>query len=313
MREATVSVVMCVHNGLSELRASVDSVLSQSGVELEFIVVDDGSTDGSGDVLLEYARKDNRLRLLSREHRGLTDALITGCGEAVGEYIARQDVGDISLPGRLEKQLAELSADSKLSLVSCGTRFFGPDGEFLYEVQESSAEADAALRTTNPARLHGPSCHGCTMFRKEHYVRAGGYRSQFKVAQDLDLWTRLAELGRHEVIQDVLYETSFGLGTISSEKRTQQMAAKKVVAECMRARASDGNDAEQLEAVRRLFEDSVTASRRKTDADFYYFLASCLRGQDPGRARHYLIEALKKNPLHLKAIVRAVQIQLGTY
>jgi glycosyltransferase involved in cell wall biosynthesis len=304
---------MCVHNGHCELRESVESVLNQSGVELELVAVDDGSTDGSLRVLEEYAARDNRLRVLSREHRGLTEALISGCAEADGEYIARQDAGDISLPGRFIKQLARLSADSNLSLVSCGTRFFGPDGEFLYEVQESSREADRALRTSEPTQLHGPSCHGSTMFRKEHYLRAGGYRPQFKVAQDLDLWTRLADLGEHEVIQEVLYETSFGPGTISTDKRAQQVAAKKIIADCIRARASLGDDGKQLEQAARLFEDSVLPSRRKTDADFYYFLAGCLRRQDPERSKHYLMAALKKNPLHLKALLRAVQTQFGTY
>lgn len=304
---------MCVHNGLSELHESMESVLNQTDVRLELVVVDDGSTDGSLDVLHDYAARDPRVRVVSREHRGLSEALVTGCAEARGEFIARQDVGDVSLPGRFIKQLARLSTDSMLALVSCGTRFFGPDGEFLYEVLESSGEADRALRTTEPALLHGPSSHGSAMFRREHYLRAGGYRPQFEVAQDLDLWTRLVEHGRHEVVQEVLYETSFGPGAISTGKRAQQVAAKKIIADCIRARASVGHDGQQVAEASRLFEVSRNPGRRKTDADFYYFLARCLRGRDPARSRHYLKAALKENPFHWKALLRAAQTRFGAY
>ena len=86
------------------LAAMLDSILSQEGVELEFIVVNDGSRDKSGEVLNEYAQGDSRLRIIHQENTGLTRALIRRCDAARGEFIARQDVGDISLPGRLKSE-----------------------------------------------------------------------------------------------------------------------------------------------------------------------------------------------------------------
>ncbi|MGH9760030.1 MAG: glycosyltransferase family 2 protein [Blastocatellia bacterium] len=91
-----ISVVMSVYNGEDHLAESVDSILDQKGVSLEFIVVDDGSTDKSGEILADYSRRDSSVRVLSRENQGLTRALIAGCAAARGKYIARQDVGDIS-------------------------------------------------------------------------------------------------------------------------------------------------------------------------------------------------------------------------
>jgi hypothetical protein len=147
------------------------------------------------------------------------------------------------------------------------------------------------------------------MFPRENYIRAGGYRPQFEVAQDLDLWTRLIELGRHEVVQEVLYEVTLAPGTISGVKRKQQQITTKIIAECMRNRKATGDDSEQLQRASRISENSARFNRRRTDADFYYFLASCLRGRKPRRSRHYLIEALKRNPFHLKALIQAVQTQ----
>ena len=309
---AQVSVVMCVYNGLPGLRKTLESVLSQNGVDFEFIVVNDGSKDGSLAVLQEYAAQDGRLRIVDQKHYGLTRSLVHGCSEAKGEFIARQDAGDISLPGRLEKELAVFLAKPSVALVSCGTRFVGPEGEFLYEAQKTSDESDEALRSPDLATLRGPSSHPCTMFPREHYNRVGGYRPQFEVAQDLDLWTRLIDLGRHEVVQEVLYEVTLAPRTISSVKQAQQKAATKIIAECMRHREATGNDSEQVEKAARLIGKDGRVNRRRSDADFYYFLASCLRGRSPTRSRHYLIAALKRNPFHLRALVRTIQATVRT-
>ena len=92
-----VSVVMSVYNGADRLRETVESVLSQQGVSLEFIIIDDGSTDRSDVILANYARHDPRVHILYQPNQGLTRALIRGCEAAKGKYIARQDAGDISL------------------------------------------------------------------------------------------------------------------------------------------------------------------------------------------------------------------------
>src|SRR5919197_1200716 len=100
-----VSVVMSVYNGAANLRETIDSILNQEGVSLEFIIVNDGSTDESPRILAEYAERDLRINIIRQENQGLTRALIRGCAAAQGTYIARQDTGDISLPGRLIQQL----------------------------------------------------------------------------------------------------------------------------------------------------------------------------------------------------------------
>ena len=90
---------MSVYNGATELSVTIDSVLTQDGVGLEFIIVNDGSTDATGSLLDDYARRDARVRVIHQENKGLTASLIRGCAAANGEFIARQDVGDISLGG----------------------------------------------------------------------------------------------------------------------------------------------------------------------------------------------------------------------
>src|SRR5437660_937335 len=125
-RHPDISVVMSACNGASHLTATVDSVLSQEGVELEFIVVNDGSKDETGNILDDYARRDARVRVIHQNNTGLTRALIRGCGAARGDFIARQDADDISLAGRLALQLDVLRNNKNVVMTSCGTRFIGP-------------------------------------------------------------------------------------------------------------------------------------------------------------------------------------------
>src|SRR5205085_2352527 len=167
--EPDVSVVMGVHNGARHLRATMESILTQEGVSLEFIVVNDGSTDESASILNEYARRDARVKLINQANQGLTRALINGCAAASGKYIARQDVGDLSLPGRLFKQVACIRQHADAALVSCGTQYVGPRGEHLYEAVQASEEAQAQLLTLDPAALRGPSSHGSALFPRLMY------------------------------------------------------------------------------------------------------------------------------------------------
>src|SRR5438128_1485891 len=111
-----VSVVTSVYNGERYLLPSLESVLGQQGVDLELVVVNDGSTDRTGQILDDLASRDNRLRVLHQTNRGLTEALARGCSEARGRYIARHDADDLSLPGRLRRQQRLLDGDPGLSM-----------------------------------------------------------------------------------------------------------------------------------------------------------------------------------------------------
>jgi glycosyltransferase involved in cell wall biosynthesis len=303
MSAPQVSVVMSVYNGAATLRESVQSVLSQQGVDFEFIIVDDGSTDASAGVLDEFARADHRIRVIHQENRGLTLALIRGCAAATGEYIARQDCGDVSLPGRLRAELRVMDSSADVVLVSCGTRYVGPAGERLYEVSIAGGDATDGLMALDIKTVRGPAHHGSTLFRRELYVRVGGYREQFYFAQDLDLWTRLVEHGRHTALAEVFYQATFALGSISSQHRRHQIACAKAILECAglrRARLSEAPAIAKAAAI-------VPGPRTVMPADraaALYFVGVCLRNRADPRARQYFRDALRANPLHLKSAVR---------
>ena len=294
----TVSVVMSVYNGAGRLRATMDSVLDQQGVDIEFIIVNDGSTDGAAEILKECAETDARVTILDRPHRGLTAALIEGCAHARGRYIARQDVGDLSQPGRLESQARVLDNDSESVLVSCVTRFVGPEGEILSDTPIPE-NPTADLLTLQRAQLRGPH-HGCTMFRRDVYDAVGGYRQPFEVAQDLDLWVRLAEKGRHSVVPCPFYQALIAPDSISATRRRDQERATRVILQCARLRREGRS---QDVGLRRLqFRKSLgRAPARWHRAATAYFIARCLDSSDPVKADRYYRQAIVQWPVHLKA------------
>lgn len=294
---------MSVYNGAAGLRETIRSVLAQEGVDLEFIIVDDGSTDSSPALLEEFARADPRVRTARQANLGLTRALIRGCKEARGKFIARQDCGDLSLPGRLLTQLRSVQSHPDAALVSCGTRFVGPEGEPLYEVTIADEDATAGLTTLDLERLRGPAHHGSTFFRREVYERVGGYREEFYFAQDLDLWSRLVEHGSHVALAGLYYEAGFSPCSISSLQRPGQVECARILLECARLRRARLSESESLARAR-----TVLPSARKAGpgdlASAWYFIGTCLHKRGDPRARRYFRDALRANPFHVKSALR---------
>jgi len=293
-----VSVVMSVFNGAQNLEETLISVLSQDGCEFEFIVVNDGSTDGSGRILDEWARRDSRLKVIHQQNTGLTRALIRGCAEARGDFIARQDAEDLSLPGRLKEQSSFLRNHPEVVVVASGISFKAPGGEWLFNVEPQEV-IEISLDINS---IKAPSLVG-TLFRRDAYLQVGQFRSEFSVAQDLDLWLRLIEVGVCRGLGIVHYEAKMTPGGISSCRRSEQIQAATVAIDCAKRRRSQLSELELLDAYRKVIP--VKHRRTRLDhANFYYFVASCLHRNGSIAARSYYDQALKLNPFHLRALFR---------
>ncbi len=300
-----VSVVMSVYNGAADLVETLDSVLSQQGCEFEFIVVNDGSVDATASILNRYAAADPRLRVLHQDNTGLTRALARGCAEANGEYIARQDAGDRSLPDRLASQRAFLDGNPEAVMVACAVQFSGPEHEPLYRASRPMMELDQGLRQLAIESLSGPPHHGATMFRRDTYATVGGYRLPFVVAQDIDLWLRMVERGRCLGMSELLYEARMAPGSISSRRRDEQFLLGSLAIACAKQRQGGSDEAVLLEAHTPARPPHGPAGRSEV-ARFHYYIASCLRDYDRAGARRYYRLALRNNPFHLKALWRCI-------
>lgn len=184
-----VSIVMCVYNGERFLKEAIQSVLSQTFRDFEYIIWDDGSTDGSKAIVESF--KDDRIRYFYHENTGLGKALNMACSEAVGKYIARMDDDDVCLPNRLQTEYDFLESHPDHVLVSTPAYYINETGE---QIGQSFLYTKSYLIKN---KLLVSSCidHPSVMFRTEAYRRTQGYPNARR-AQDRLFWSKLSRYGK---------------------------------------------------------------------------------------------------------------------
>lgn len=286
-----VSLVMGIYNGATYLERSLDSALAEDAVDLELVLVDDGSTDRTPQILEDYAGRDPRIRVIRQANVGLTRALVRGCAEARAELIVRQDADDLSVPGRFAMQAAELAAHPQLALVTSWVECIGPRDEVLYTNASSMSDEEATSALLKG--LHGP-VHGSVMFRRALYEQAGGYRPAFRYAQDSDLWRRLAHRGLMGCVRKVLYRSRVHSGAISASRARLQEEFDRLARACCDARLAGRDEAPFLEAAEELSHRLVLD--KPSPQSVAYFIGRCLLVRRDPRARPYLLQALRERP-----------------
>jgi len=303
-----ISVVISVYNRASTLAATFDSILGQTERDFECIVIDDGSTDATPGILAGYAARDPRIRVIRQTNTGLTRALVTGCAAARGVYIARHDAGDLSDPRRFELQKRALDADSQVVFVSSATQYAGPELEPLWIERSSSAATQAAHvldLTTAGGMTDGPTHHGSVMFRRDAYERVGGYRPAFYYGQDFDLWLRLAEVGKFQSIDEVLYTARITPDSITGSARLRQEKLgrlSRAALDARQRRESEKDILDQAAAITRVSKHPIS-SRGKG----LYFVGEALRRNGDRRARSYLRRSIAAWPWSPRAWIRYLQ------
>lgn len=294
-----VSVVMAVYNAGDLLRESLVSICGQRDVDLELIVVDDGSTDLSASVLREYAKADDRVTIIRKTHEGLTRALAVGCQAARAPVIARHDAKDVSDPRRMCMQMEILERRAEVNVVSSWVEYQGPQGERLGRLREGGGLRPNPFLYAEDPDVKFPY-HGSTMFRRGDFHTAGGYRKEFYFAQDLDLWLRLAEFGEHYLVPQPLYTARLDEHSISGLYREEQDILTRIALTAAVARRQGLSEAEHLSEAARVVTPDSYVRRRRNISRSLYFLGCLLAKQGNRRAMHYFMRSVRVNPLQIK-------------
>ena len=213
-----VSVVMPVFNGERFLREAIDSILAQSFRDFEFIIVNDGSTDGTASLLGSYAGSDPRVRVYHQENKGVTESRNRACGLARGKYIAQMDADDIAARNRLEWQIEFMERHAEIGAVGGAVEFIDSRGRALY-----TAHFPVQDEEINSALLrHCALPHSGAVIRKEAFLSVGGYRILFVDAEDHELWLRIAERWRLANLEAVVVKYRIHADQASCQKPRQQ-------------------------------------------------------------------------------------------
>ncbi|KRA25702.1 hypothetical protein ASD65_15675 [Microbacterium sp. Root61] len=230
------------------LERTIRSVLDQSFQDFELIVFDDASTDDTADRLRELADEyaDPRFRFVIHDQNlGFVSGLSAAIESSTGEYIAIQGSGDTSLPSRLELQVAVLDQRPRVGVV----------GGWYYNVQEDLGtqrlrQPDADSLTYEGLLESNMFSHGEVMIRRSTYDLVGGYRTEFKFAQDIDLWLRMSKVASFATVREPIYARHVQFDGVSYvpkkiiEQTCYSIAARRL------SQMSDPDAAEALARIR---------------------------------------------------------------
>jgi glycosyltransferase involved in cell wall biosynthesis len=231
-----VSVVMSVYDGLPYVSTAVESILEQTFEEFEFIIIDDGSTDGSTAVLRRYAAQDDRIRLIVQENRGLTPSLNRGLALAEAPLIARMDADDVCVPERFQKQVDFLEAHPEHVLVGSHVRFIdgagdpiSPDNPLYNKRNLGGMDLCFEHDAIEERLLAGgwAFIHPTVMMRQAAVEQIGGYNPKIVDAEDRDLFIRMAEVGRLANLPDVLLKYRVHGSQVSTTSAVQSYWSKR--------------------------------------------------------------------------------------
>ncbi len=215
-----VSVILPVFNGMPDLAEAMNSLRDQDYSDFEIVAIDDGSTDDTARFLERVRQEDDRLRIITHpSNRGLIDSLNHGLGAARGEFIARQDADDLSLPGRLGAQVAAFDAEPTLGLLATAYIARSREGESIRYPPVTHGELRWCWLFGNVWM------HGAVMLRAS--LVAGdneGYRN-FPLVEDYELWSRLAKHHRSATLREPLAVRRWRPSGISARNRSAQLAA----------------------------------------------------------------------------------------
>ena len=200
MKSPKVTVLMSVYNGEEYLREAIESILNQTFEDFEFLIINDGSTDSSRDIVLSY--RDPRAKLIDNEvNIGLTRSLNRGLELARGEYIARMDADDVSLAERLEKQVSYLETRPEIGVLGTWVKYIDGYGRSIKEMHPPMGPDLIKWSLLFGNRL----VHSSVMIQSAILEQVGTYSNEMIVAQDYDLWVRVS------------FETQFQLAILHEE------------------------------------------------------------------------------------------------
>lgn len=224
-----VSVLMPVYNAQRFLDAAVRSILRQTFTDFEFVIIDDGSTDQSSAMLACYAAEDRRVRLISRPNTGYAVALNEMLGLAAAPLLARMDADDVSLPDRLARQVGFMDAHPECVAVGCRVLLVDEDSAPIRDMATSGSHE--MIDAEHMRGEGGAIIHPAAMIRADAMRTVGGYRVDRSPAEDLDLFLRLAEIGRLANLPERLLEYRIHLGSVGHTKRAAQIRAARAAVE----------------------------------------------------------------------------------
>ncbi len=314
MKQPVVSIIMSVYNGEAFLAGAIESILCQTYRDFEFIMIDDCSQDKTEKIIKSYG--DKRIMYVHNEKNlGLPASLNKGLFLSHGRYIARQDHDDVSVPQRLEKEVAFLEEHPDIALVGSHSKLIDQAGHVFSMLCPPTQDKVIKERL----KEHNSFCHGSVLFRKEVIKKVGAYREKAKYIEDYDLWLRIAEHYNLANIDMPLYLLRRTISSLSTRNLVTQNYYHLLIRELSRERRERGHDSlDELDlsdiggVLTKKYGLSLKAINKFQARHIFYFYLEALKAKRMKEALSYWWRAFKICPElnQIKSLVKNVLLRV---
>lgn len=278
---------MPVYNGAQYLKDAIDSVLAQTFTEFEFLIVNDGSTDNSLQIIESY--NDKRIKVLSQENQGVSAALNAGLNAASGDFIARTDCDDICKPDRLEKQINFLINNPDFILVGSDADYVDKDGVFAFHYQNIGHTNEEIQERIHH---HCPFIHSAVIYNKEAVISIGGYDENAYLFEDYFLWIKLVKAGKVANIKEPLMIIRFNPSSVTIDDKDCSKEYLEIKAKALETGILDDEKGNLLKrAFKKISPEKKVFSYHSLLAKKYLW-----DNPSPAKARDHIFQALKMSP-----------------
>ncbi len=286
-----ISVLMPVYNAERYIAEAIASVLQQSYAHFEFIIVNDGSTDGSRNIIKTF--NDKRIILIDQPHQGIATALNNGLKHASADYIARFDADDICDPERLEKQLTFLLNNPDYILVGSDVEYILENGDFLFNFQ---CIAHTHEQIMEKLYFYCPFIHPTVMYKKDRILSAGGYATNAHNFEDYLLWTSLAKEGKFHNQAEPLLKYRLNSTSVTIDEKWRGRRFRKLKRAAITRGSVTPAEADELLAIIK------TQNIDKIKQGAYHALCGkklLADNYQPAKARDHVRKAIRIHPSRL--------------
>lgn len=298
-----VTVLLPIYNAAPYLREAVDSVLAQTFTDYELLIINDGSTDDTADILASY--KDERITIITQQNIGLIATLNKGLSIAKGKYVARFDADDVCYPDRLKLQYDFLEAHPEYVIIGGEGDYMEEDGTFIY-TYKFSAYKDEEIR--EQGKRYCPFIHSAVMFVKSDVVEVGGYDKGAYTFEDHLLWWQLARKGKMKNFEQALIKVRFNPSSVTIDEKWRGPEFSEIKYKSIEQGFVTDEDADRLREI------VASQDMRKFKQGAYYSMIGkklLWNNYMPAKARKNLRKAISIAPLKIEPYILYLLSYMG--
>jgi len=289
MSTPIITVLMPAYNAEKYLSDAIHSILEQSFTDFELLIINDGSTDNTQQVVRSFT--DDRIVLVDQIHGGVSKALNNGLAIAKGKYMARFDSDDICLPHRLEKQFLFLETNPEYVIVGTDAEYMLENGDHLFDFTCIGHTNDDLV---DKLYFYCPFIHSSVMYRKDAVLKAGGYSLLAHNFEDYLLWTQLSKLGKLYNLPETLIRIRFNPASVTIDEKWRGRRFREIKRNCIKRGAITKEEGDELQAI--IQQQNIL---RIKESSYYALCAKkfLTDNYQPQKAKAYARKAISIMPL----------------